>query len=62
MNPPALAMAPASARVTDKLILIISRASGAPLIANALEYAAELVKGKVFEKASAEFAKAERPA
>ena len=44
----------------DKLILIISRASGAPLIANALEYAAELVKGKVFEKASAEFAKAEK--
>lgn len=44
----------------DKLILIISRASGAPLIANALEYAAELVKGKVFEKASEEFAKAEK--
>ena len=44
----------------DKLILIISRASGAPLIANALVYAAELVKGKVFEKASAEFAKAEK--
>lgn len=44
----------------DKLILIISRASGAPLIANAVEYAAELVKGKVFEKASAEFAKAEK--
>ena len=44
----------------DKLILIISRASGAPLIANALEYAAEIVKGKVFEKASAEFAKAEK--
>ena len=44
----------------DKLILIISRASGAPLIAKALEYAAELVKGKVFEKASAEFAKAEK--
>lgn len=44
----------------DKLILIISRASGAPLIANALEYAAELVKGKVFEKASAEFAKVEK--
>lgn len=44
----------------DKLILITSRASGAPLIANALEYAAELVKGKVFEKASAEFAKAEK--
>lgn len=44
----------------DKLILIISRASGAPLIANALEYAAELVKGKVFEKANEEFAKAEK--
>ena len=44
----------------DKLILIISRASGAPLIANALEYAAELVKGKVLEKANEEFAKAEK--
>ena len=44
----------------DKLILIISRSSGAPLIANALEYAAELVKGKVFEKANEEFAKAEK--
>lgn len=44
----------------DKFILIISRASGAPLIANALEYAAELVKGKVFEKANEEFAKAEK--
>ena len=44
----------------DKLILIISRASGAPLIANALEYAAVLVKGKVFEKANEEFAKAEK--
>lgn len=44
----------------DKLILIISRASGAPLIANALEYAAQLVRGKVFETAKAEFAKAEK--
>lgn len=44
----------------DKLILIISRASGAPLIANALEYAAQLVKGKVFEVAKNEFAKAEK--
>ncbi len=44
----------------DKLILIISRASGAPLIANALEYAAELVKGRVFERANEEFAKAEK--
>ncbi len=44
----------------DKLILIISRASGAPLIANALEYAAQLVRGKVFEVAKAEFAAAEK--
>lgn len=44
----------------DKLILIISRASGAPLIANALEYAAQLVRGNVFAKAKEEFAKAEK--
>ena len=44
----------------DKLILIISRASGAPLIANALEYAAQLVRGKVFETAASEYAKAEK--
>ena len=43
-----------------KLILIISRASGAPLIANALLYAADLVRGKVFEKAAAEYAAAEK--
>lgn len=44
----------------EKLILIISRASGAPLIANALEYAAQLVEGKVFEIAKQEFAAAEK--
>ena len=44
----------------EKLILIISRASGAPLIANALEYAAQLVRGKVFEVAKREFAAAEK--
>ncbi|MCI2059152.1 MAG: glycine reductase [Oscillibacter sp.] len=43
-----------------KLILIISRASGAPLIANALEYAAQLVRGRVFEVAEKEFAAAEK--
>lgn len=43
-----------------KLILIISRASGAPLIANALEFAAQLVRGKVFQVAEQEFAKAEK--
>ncbi|MEG0779295.1 MAG: glycine/sarcosine/betaine reductase complex component C subunit alpha [Oscillospiraceae bacterium] len=44
----------------EKLILIISRASGAPLIANALEFAAQLVRGKVFKVAADEFAKAEK--
>ena len=44
----------------EKLILIISRASGAPLIANALGYAAQLVRGKVFEVAKREFAAAEK--
>ena len=44
----------------EKLILIISRASGAPLIANALEFAAQLVRGKVFEIAKQEFAAAEK--
>lgn len=39
----------------DKLILIISRASGAPLIAGALKYAAELVKNKFFAVAKHEF-------
>ena len=44
----------------EKLKLIISRASGAPRIANALEYAAQLVRGKVFEVAKREFAAAEK--
>lgn len=44
----------------EKLILIISRASGAPLIANALEFAAQLVRGRVFDVAQGEFDKAEK--
>ena len=44
----------------EKLIHIISRASGAPLITNALLYAAEMVRGKVFQVAKAEFAAAEK--
>ena len=44
----------------DKLVLIISRASGAPLVANALEFGAQLVKGKVFDIAAKEFAAAEK--
>lgn len=44
----------------DKLILIVSRASGAPVVANAIEYAAELVKGRIFDVIKDEFARAER--
>ena len=44
----------------EKLILIISRASGAPLIANAIEFAGQLVRGKVFEVAKREFTAAEK--
>jgi len=44
----------------DKLVLIVSRASGAPLVANALEFGAQLVKGKVFKVAEQEFAAAEK--
>ena len=44
----------------ENLVLIVSRASGAPLIANALEYAAQLVKGKVFQVAKAEYDAAEK--
>ena len=39
----------------DQLVMIISRASGAPVIANAIRFAAQLVRGKVFEVAKAEF-------
>ncbi len=44
----------------EKLIMIISRASGAPLIAGAIEYAAQLVRGKVFDVSKSEFAAAEK--
>ena len=40
----------------ENLVMIVSRASGAPVIANAIRYAAQLVRGKVFEVAKAEFA------
>ena len=42
----------------DKLIMIVSRASGAPVIANAMRFAGQLIKGKVFEIAKTEFAAA----
>lgn len=41
-----------------RIILIISRASGAPVIAGAAEYAAQLVRSKVADVAAAEFEKA----
>ena len=44
----------------EKLVMIISRASGAPVVANALRFAGELVKGKVFEVAKEEFKKAKK--
>ena len=44
----------------EKLVLIVSRASGAPVIANAIEYAAQLVKGKIFEVSKNEFAAADK--
>ena len=44
----------------DRLVMIISRASGAPLIAGAIKYAAQLIRGNVFDVASKEFAAAEK--
>ena len=44
----------------DRLVMIISRASGAPLIAGAIKYAAQLIRGGVFEVASEEFAAASK--
>ncbi|MGI6358303.1 MAG: glycine/sarcosine/betaine reductase complex component C subunit alpha [Bacillota bacterium] len=39
----------------DKIILILSRASGAPVVANAIKYGAEVAQGKLLEKTAAEF-------
>ncbi|HHT63326.1 MAG: glycine/sarcosine/betaine reductase complex component C subunit alpha [Bacillota bacterium] len=44
----------------DRIICIISRASGAPVIAGAMGFAAECVKGKLLEKAKKEFAAAKK--
>lgn len=51
---------PGIGRDYDPLVLIISRASGAPLIANALAYAAELARGNVQDVARAEFEAAKK--
>ncbi|MGB3367313.1 MAG: glycine/sarcosine/betaine reductase complex component C subunit alpha [Acidaminobacteraceae bacterium] len=42
----------------NRNVLILSRASGVPVVANALEYAASLAKGNVATLAQSEFAKA----
>lgn len=44
----------------DRLVMIISRASGAPVIAGAIRYAAQLVRGKVFDVAAKEFKAAKK--
>lgn len=44
----------------EKLIMIISRASGAPLVEGAIKYAAELVKGNCLQIAKEEFTKAKK--
>ncbi|KAB3530177.1 glycine reductase, partial [Alkaliphilus pronyensis] len=44
----------------ERTILILSRASGTPVVANAIKYAAELVKGNVKEVAKQEFAAAKK--
>ncbi len=44
----------------DRTVLILSRASGTPVVANALQYAADLVRGNVKEVAKREFAAAKK--
>lgn len=44
----------------DKLILIVSRASGAPVIAGAIEYATTLLKNDVLSTVKAELSSAEK--
>ncbi|ABR49711.1 Glycine reductase [Alkaliphilus metalliredigens QYMF] len=39
----------------DKTVLILSRASGTPVVANAIKYAADLIKGNIKEVAKREF-------
>lgn len=43
-----------------QLVLIISRASGAPLVANAIRYAAQLAKGEACAKVDAEYEAAKK--
>lgn len=44
----------------DRIILILSRASGAPVVAKAIKYAAEMAQGKVMQVVAQEFAAAKK--
>ena len=44
----------------DKIVLILSRASGAPVVANALKYAGEVAKGQLLKVVADEFAAAHK--
>jgi len=44
----------------SRLVLILSRASGTPVVASAIEFAAELVRGKYKDVAAKEFSAAEK--
>jgi len=44
----------------DKLVMIVSRASGAPVIAGALEYAAQLIAGRYLDVVNDELTRAKR--
>lgn len=44
----------------EHIVNIVSRASGAPVIANALKYAYQMVKGKLADKSKAEYAAANK--
>lgn len=44
----------------ERVVLILSRASGAPVVANAISYGASLAKGKIKEVVKAEFEKANK--
>ncbi|MGE5454385.1 MAG: glycine/sarcosine/betaine reductase complex component C subunit alpha [Methylocystaceae bacterium] len=44
----------------NRLVMIISRASGAPVIAGAIKYCADIVRGKIMDVAAREIAAAEK--
>ncbi|WP_028306717.1 glycine/sarcosine/betaine reductase complex component C subunit alpha [Desulfitibacter alkalitolerans] len=44
----------------DKIICILSRASGAPVVAGAIAYAGQLAKGRILDRVKAEFAEVKK--